>query len=140
MDATARLSERHGRHLQRTHRARLLRGPQQTLLRGASGAKVCKSTNTGSVVGRMYSDPSWFVCKSDGGRNHGGPHPTRWVHTQADNGARGWMSGNDTPRRPTRCPRAEVRVNAASGSLRERAGGRGRQGRSPISGRSGGSR
>ncbi|MFJ2716918.1 hypothetical protein [Streptomyces sp. NPDC087437] len=43
----------------------------------------------------MYSDPSWFVCKSDGGRNHGGAHPTRWVHTQADNGARGWMSGND---------------------------------------------
>ncbi|MFJ6559058.1 hypothetical protein ACIQMV_04160 [Streptomyces sp. NPDC091412] len=46
-------------------------------------------------MGRMYSDPSWFVCKSDGGRNHGGPHPTRWVHTQADNGALGWMSGDD---------------------------------------------
>ncbi|MFB7326641.1 MULTISPECIES: hypothetical protein [unclassified Streptomyces] len=61
----------------------------------ASGAKVYKSTNTGSVVGRMYSNPSWFVCKFDGGQNHGGPHPTRWVYTQADNGARGWMSDND---------------------------------------------
>ncbi|MFI9600444.1 hypothetical protein ACIHCX_11265 [Streptomyces sp. NPDC052043] len=33
----------------------------------ATGAKVYKSTNTGSVVGRMYSNPSWFVCKFDGG-------------------------------------------------------------------------
>ncbi len=23
-----------------------------------------------------------------------GPHPTRWVYTQADNGARGWMCDN----------------------------------------------
>ncbi|MGW2768526.1 hypothetical protein [Streptomyces sp. NPDC001275] len=39
--------------------------------------------------------PSWFVCKFDGGQNHGGPHPTRWVYTQADNGVWGWMSDND---------------------------------------------
>ncbi|MFJ1650669.1 hypothetical protein ACIOC2_04465 [Streptomyces sp. NPDC088337] len=43
----------------------------------------------------MYSNPSWFVCKFDGGQNHGGPHPTRWVWTQADNGAWGWMSDNN---------------------------------------------
>ncbi|MER5489434.1 hypothetical protein ABT024_40640 [Streptomyces sp. NPDC002812] len=62
----------------------------------ATGANVYASTNTSSgVVGRMYSNPSFFVCKFDGGQNHGGPHPTRWVWTQADNGKWGWMSDND---------------------------------------------
>ncbi len=61
----------------------------------ATGAKVYKGANTHEVVGRMYSNPSWFVCKFDGGQNHGGPHPTRWVWTQADNGNTGWMSDND---------------------------------------------
>ncbi|GAA2918256.1 hypothetical protein [Streptomyces mexicanus] len=61
----------------------------------ATGAKVYAGANTGSEIGRMYSNPSWFVCKFDGGQNHGGPHPHRWVYTQADNGKWGWMSDND---------------------------------------------
>ncbi|MEV5724908.1 MULTISPECIES: hypothetical protein [Streptomyces] len=61
----------------------------------ATGANVYAGANSNRVVGRMYSNPSFFVCKFDGGQNHGGPHPTRWVHTQADNGQWGWMSDND---------------------------------------------
>ncbi|MFE2264123.1 hypothetical protein [Streptomyces griseosporeus] len=61
----------------------------------ATGARVYAGANTNEVVGRMYSDPSWFVCKFDGGQNHGGPHPNRWLYTQADNGRWGWMSDND---------------------------------------------
>lgn len=44
------------------------------------------------IAGRMYSNPSWFVCRTEnvptGG---GGPHPNRWIWTEADNGAWGWM-------------------------------------------------
>lgn len=61
----------------------------------ATGANVYAGANSNRVVGRMYSNPSFFVCKFDGGQNHGGPHPTRWVYTQADNGEWGWMSDND---------------------------------------------
>ncbi|MGQ4390243.1 hypothetical protein [Streptomyces sp. SAS_270] len=46
------------------------------------------------VVGRMYSNPSWFQCRYDGSLPDeyvGGPHPYRWVWTEADNGAYGWM-------------------------------------------------
>ncbi|MET9499070.1 hypothetical protein [Streptomyces sp. NPDC006552] len=46
------------------------------------------------VVGHMYSNPSWFDCRYDGGNPDeyvGGPHPYRWVWTKADNGAWGWM-------------------------------------------------
>lgn len=66
------------------------------------------------------------------------PHPLGLPRRTTGPGA--GCAATASPRRPTRCPRAGVRVNAASGSLRERAGGRGRQGRSPVSGRSGGSR
>ncbi|MFI6404759.1 hypothetical protein [Streptomyces sp. NPDC050548] len=55
-----------------------------------SGAPVYAS-GTATVVGYMYSNPSWFVCRSDNGGYVGGPHPYRWEWTQADNGAWGWM-------------------------------------------------
>ncbi|MFE2110579.1 hypothetical protein ACFXAF_32590 [Kitasatospora sp. NPDC059463] len=45
------------------------------------------------VTGTMSSNPSWFVCKTDeGGYNGGGPHPYRWLWTQSDTGAWGWMA------------------------------------------------
>ncbi|MFJ8082969.1 hypothetical protein ACIQ6Y_20470 [Streptomyces sp. NPDC096205] len=47
------------------------------------------------LVGRMYSNPSWFTCRSDNGGYIGGPHPYRWEWTQADNGAWGWMKDTD---------------------------------------------
>ena len=43
------------------------------------------------IVGRMYSNPSWFYCKLDDQAWVGGPHPTRWLMTVADNGQLGWM-------------------------------------------------
>ncbi|WP_055711968.1 hypothetical protein [Streptomyces torulosus] len=43
------------------------------------------------VVGTMFSNPSWFYCKLDDQAWVGGPHPTRWLRTVADNGAYGWM-------------------------------------------------
>jgi hypothetical protein len=43
------------------------------------------------VVGTMFSNPSWFYCKLDDQAWVGGPHPTRWLMTVADNGAFGWM-------------------------------------------------
>jgi hypothetical protein len=54
-----------------------------------SGAPVYNSAY--AVVGYMYSNPSWFICRSDFGGYVGGPHPYRWEYTQADNGAWGWM-------------------------------------------------
>jgi hypothetical protein len=44
-----------------------------------------------TVVGYMYSNPSWFYCKEDGQAWVGGPHPTRWLMTVADNGQLGFM-------------------------------------------------
>ncbi|MFI7388480.1 hypothetical protein [Streptomyces sp. NPDC049813] len=44
-----------------------------------------------TIVGRMYSNPSWFYCKLDGQAWVGGPHPTRWLMTVADNGQLGFM-------------------------------------------------
>ncbi|MER7684060.1 hypothetical protein [Streptomyces sp. NPDC097610] len=46
------------------------------------------------IVGHMYSNPSWFECRYDGGNPDeyvGGPHPYRWEWTEADNGQYGWM-------------------------------------------------
>jgi hypothetical protein len=54
-----------------------------------SGAPVYNSDY--SVAGYMYSNPSWFICRSDAGGYVGGSHPYRWEWTQADNGAWGWM-------------------------------------------------
>jgi hypothetical protein len=42
-------------------------------------------------VGKMYSTTSWFDCREDGNPWVGGPHPTRWEFTRADNGEWGWM-------------------------------------------------
>jgi hypothetical protein len=44
-----------------------------------------------TVVGYMNSNPSWFYCKMDGQAWVGGPHPTRWLMTVADNGRLGFM-------------------------------------------------
>ncbi|MET8678022.1 hypothetical protein ABZW18_10630 [Streptomyces sp. NPDC004647] len=52
--------------------------------------------NSDAVVGRMYSNPSWFICRQEGGSTGGGgPHPNRWIYTQADNGAWGFMRDSD---------------------------------------------
>jgi hypothetical protein len=42
-------------------------------------------------VGDMWSTTSWFICRDDTGPYVGGPNPYRWVYTQADNGAWGYM-------------------------------------------------
>ncbi|WP_327657853.1 hypothetical protein [Streptomyces sp. NBC_00483] len=49
----------------------------------------------GRVVGYMNSNPSWFYCKMDGQDWVGGPHPTRWLMTVADNGQLGFMKDTD---------------------------------------------
>jgi hypothetical protein len=43
------------------------------------------------VVGTMNTDPSRFFRKMDNQAWVGGPHPTRWIKTVADNGRLGWM-------------------------------------------------
>ncbi|WP_280709658.1 hypothetical protein [Kitasatospora sp. GP30] len=48
-----------------------------------------------TVVGHMNSNPSWFYCKLDGQAWVGGPHPTRWLMTVADNGRLGFMKDTD---------------------------------------------
>lgn len=48
-----------------------------------------------TVVGYMNSNPSWFYCKMDGQDWVGGPHPTRWLMTVADNGRLGFMKDTD---------------------------------------------
>ncbi|MFF3488860.1 hypothetical protein ACFYXC_37155 [Streptomyces sp. NPDC002701] len=61
-----------------------------------SGAGVYINDNgQARLVGTMYSNPSWFICRSDDGGYVGGPHPYRWEWTQADNGAWGWMRDID---------------------------------------------
>ncbi|MFF1306192.1 hypothetical protein [Streptomyces sp. NPDC058307] len=48
----------------------------------------------GLIVGYMYTNPSWFDRRYDGGLPDeyvGGPHPYRWAWTEADNGQWGWM-------------------------------------------------
>lgn len=47
------------------------------------------------IVGYMYSNPSWFDERRDDGPYVGGPHPHRWVFTEADNGKYGWMKDTD---------------------------------------------
>ncbi|MEV7007932.1 hypothetical protein [Streptosporangium sp. NPDC051022] len=55
------------------------------------GSEISNYPDPGHVVGWMYSNPSWFVCRRDDGPYVGGPHPNRWLFTKADNGAYGWM-------------------------------------------------
>lgn len=47
-------------------------------------------------VGTLKSNPSWFICKTDDGEYNGeanGPHPYRWLLTEADTpaGVWGWV-------------------------------------------------
>ncbi|MEV6732823.1 MULTISPECIES: hypothetical protein [unclassified Streptomyces] len=65
-----------------------------------SGAPVWGATRDmdypNTVVGYMYSNPSWFACRIDNGQYNGNDiHPYRWLLTQADNGAWGWMKDTD---------------------------------------------
>jgi hypothetical protein len=47
-------------------------------------------------VGVMNTTHSWFACKTDSGAPHKGSlHPTRWLWTQGDNDAWGWISDKD---------------------------------------------
>ena len=66
----------------------------------------CYNTPGTPVYGGTVSDPrgqvgtliygvNWFACRTDSGDYNGeagGPHPYRWLWTQADNGAWGWVS------------------------------------------------
>ncbi|MER7896828.1 hypothetical protein ABTX62_12080 [Streptomyces sp. NPDC096046] len=85
---------------QRLRRRQLLgvRDGIRTWCHNVSGAAVYGSIGNNrrypdptTVVGHMYSNPSWFYCKLDNQAWVGGPHPTRWVLTVADNGQLGWM-------------------------------------------------
>jgi hypothetical protein len=48
-----------------------------------------------TVVGSLNSSPSWFYCKEDNQAWVGGPHPTRWLMTVADNGRLGFVKDTD---------------------------------------------
>ncbi|MFD7102865.1 hypothetical protein [Streptomyces celluloflavus] len=61
-----------------------------------SGAPVFSDIHGSRIVGYMYTNPSWFGCRSEGDpTGGGGPHPNRWVITTADNGAAGVMKDSD---------------------------------------------
>jgi hypothetical protein len=49
------------------------------------------TTYANRVVGYLYTGTNWFVCTIDYGDYVGGPHPYRWVYTEADNGQWGWV-------------------------------------------------
>ncbi|MFF1701830.1 hypothetical protein [Streptomyces sp. NPDC058252] len=59
------------------------------------GATVYATPDTSHPVGKMYSNPSWFECRTDYGAYVGGPHPNRWEWTEADNGQWGYMKDTD---------------------------------------------
>ncbi|NXY95058.1 hypothetical protein HYE82_11775 [Streptomyces sp. BR123] len=59
------------------------------------GAPVYQSRYGGEIVGYMYTTTSWFECRTDYGDYVGGPHPNRWLWTQADNGKWGYMRDID---------------------------------------------
>jgi hypothetical protein len=70
-------------------------GGMRMYCNNVSGATVYATPDTSSPVGKMYSNPSWFECRRDTGAYVGGPHPNRWLWTQADNGKWGWMKDTD---------------------------------------------
>ncbi len=40
----------------------------------------------GRPAGYLLSDLNWFVCRYEGDpTGGGGPHPNRWIYTEADN-------------------------------------------------------
>ncbi|MEU0164267.1 hypothetical protein [Streptomyces iakyrus] len=70
-------------------------GGMRMYCNNVSGATVYATPDTSRPVGKMYSNPSWFECRRDTGAYVGGPHPNRWLWTQADNGKWGWMKDTD---------------------------------------------
>jgi hypothetical protein len=51
---------------------------------------------TTTVIDHLWSNPSWFVCRTEGGFSGGGTHQNRWEWTQGDeNGAWGWVRDID---------------------------------------------
>lgn len=65
--------------------------------RNRSGAGVYSLSWDGTtyLVGYMNSTTSWFDCRTENPAWVGGPHPHRWLWTQADNGQYGWMKDSD---------------------------------------------
>jgi hypothetical protein len=53
------------------------------------------NTNGSRIIGYMYTTYSWFGCRTDDGSWIGGPHPYRWIYTEADNGQWGMMRDTD---------------------------------------------
>jgi hypothetical protein len=52
--------------------------------------------SSGEVIDRLWTNPSWFICRSDNGGHVGGPHPNRWEWTQGDDhGLWGWVKDID---------------------------------------------
>ncbi|WP_433175587.1 hypothetical protein [Actinoallomurus sp. CA-150999] len=47
------------------------------------------------VVGYLTTGTNWFLTRCDYGATVGGPHPTRWEYTEADNGNWGWVRDID---------------------------------------------
>lgn len=48
------------------------------------------------VIDNLRTNPSWFVCRAEGGYSGGGSHPNRWVWTQGDDVGRwGWVRDID---------------------------------------------
>jgi hypothetical protein len=48
------------------------------------------------IVGYLDTGRNAFVCRFDSGDWHGGPHPYRWIYTEADHtGKYGFVSDND---------------------------------------------
>jgi hypothetical protein len=70
-------------------------GGQHMYCNNVVGATVYAEPNTSHPVGTMYSNPSWFECRTDSGAYVGGPHPYRWEYTEADNGQWGYMKDTD---------------------------------------------
>ncbi|MFB9685795.1 hypothetical protein [Amycolatopsis plumensis] len=55
-----------------------------------SPTKVYSSAGYSGSYGTMYGTPSWYACKTENQFNGGGPHPYRWLYTQADSPSGWW--------------------------------------------------
>ncbi len=61
-----------------------------------AGTPVYAHTTAGEQpIGTLYTGTNWFVCSLDYGDYVGGPHPYRWLYTEADNGVWGWVRDTD---------------------------------------------
>jgi hypothetical protein len=61
----------------------------------AAGATVYSGEWPDRPVGTLVTGTNWFVCSDDHGGHVGGPHPNRWVKTEADNGRWGLVRDTD---------------------------------------------